>query len=111
MSGNGDYISREAAIELLSEPITMSMCLSTSECRDKIAQREMDLMRLKSIPAADVRENKRGHWITDEEAERLGDYMLAQCCSVCHACEWDCTESESFHFCPNCGADMRPKEE
>ena len=68
---------------------------------------------LDSLPAADVRENKRGHWITDEEAERLGDYMLAQCCSVCHACEWDCTESESFHFCPNCGADMRaepPKE-
>lgn len=49
------YISREVAEELLSEPITMSMCLSKGECLDRIAQREIDLRLIKSIPAADVR--------------------------------------------------------
>ena len=49
------YISLNTAVELLSEPITMSMCLSTAECLDKIAQRRIDLHLIKSIPAADVR--------------------------------------------------------
>lgn len=25
----------------------------------------------------------------------------------CGCCDWDCTESVSFNYCPNCGADMR----
>ncbi len=58
------------------------------------------------IPAADVRSVVRGHWITEEEAEEKGDYSLRDACSVCGHCDWDCTESASFNFCPNCGADM-----
>ena len=49
----------------------------------------------------------RGHWISTKEAEDMGDIMKEFTCSVCGCCEWDCTESESFNFCPNCGADMR----
>lgn len=62
---------------------------------------------------ADVRPAVRGHWIGTKEAEDMGDIMKAFTCSVCGCCAWDCTESESFNFCPNCGADMRepPKEE
>ena len=62
---------------------------------------------LQSIPAADVRPVVRGHWIGTKEAEEMGDIMKEFTCSVCGCCEWDCTESESFNFCPNCGADMR----
>lgn len=51
-----EYIEREAAIELLSQPITMSMCLSTEECHHKIAQQHIDRYLIENIPAADVRE-------------------------------------------------------
>ena len=50
-----EYIEREAAIELLSQPITMSMCLSTEECHNKIAQQRIDRYLIENIPAADVR--------------------------------------------------------
>ena len=50
-----------------------------------------------------------GHWVTKEEAEKMGDVTKAYTCSVCGHCDWDCTESEDFNFCPNCGADMRPE--
>lgn len=56
---------------------------------------------------ADVRPVIRGHWITAEEAEKIGDYSKRDTCSVCGHCDWDCTESAYFNFCPNCGADMR----
>lgn len=49
----------------------------------------------------------RGHWITEEEAEERSEQSLRDTCSVCGHCDWDCTESASFNFCPNCGADMR----
>ena len=55
---------------------------------------------------ADVRPVVRGHWITEEEAAEKGDYSLRDVCSVCGHCDWDCTESASFNFCPNCGTMM-----
>ena len=58
-----EYISREAGMELLSQPITMSMCLSVSECHNKNAQRRIDLDLIENLPAADVRENRRGMFI------------------------------------------------
>ena len=66
---------------------------------------------IEEIPAADVRPVVRGHWIGSKEAEEMGDIMKEFTCSVCGCCEWDCTESESFNFCPNCGADMRTETE
>lgn len=64
---------------------------------------------IRGFPAADVRPVVRGHWIGPKEAEDMGDIMKEFTCSACGCCEWDCTESESFNFCPNCGADMRPE--
>lgn len=49
------YIEREAAIELMSQPITMSLCLSVDECHHKIAQQRIDRYLIENIPAADVR--------------------------------------------------------
>lgn len=49
-----EYIEREAAEELLSQPITMSMCLTREECLAKRSQRDRDVALLHSIPAADV---------------------------------------------------------
>ena len=49
-----ECIKRETAIELLSQPITMSMCLSVEECHHKIAQQRIDRYLIENIPAADV---------------------------------------------------------
>ena len=61
---------------------------------------------LAKLRYADVRPVVRGHWITEEEAEAKGNYLLQNACSVCGHCDWDNTESKYFNFCPNCGAMM-----
>ena len=52
------------------------------------------------MPSAEP-ERKKGKWNTDKESPEYAT------CSVCGHCDWDCTESEYFNYCPNCGADMR----
>lgn len=56
------------------------------------------LEELKSIPAADVREVKRGRWVREDGLFR---------CSICYELYLD---KYGFHFCPNCGADMKGAE-
>lgn len=55
---------------------------------------------LLSADTADVVERKKGRWNTDKESPEYAT------CSVCGHCDWDCTESEYFKYCPNCGAQM-----
>lgn len=101
MTMENDYILRKAAIEKIRYQGIYGSGYSNEE-------RENDVVdMIESIPAADVRPVVRGHWIGTKEAEEMGDIMKEFTCSVCGCCEWDCTESESFNFCPNCGADMR----
>ena len=64
-----EYIEREAAIELLSQPITMSTCLSTDECHHKIAQQRIDRYLIENIPAADV--------LSRDEGIKLGAELAA----------------------------------
>lgn len=58
---------------------------------------------INAIPAADVRENKRGKWMYDDDVN-TGLYAICSCCkeSIYQAFE--------FYYCPNCGADMREFE-
>lgn len=65
-----------------------------------------DLDRLEELAKADAAPVRHGHWISADEASEMDRYDLAYCCSVCKQCNWDCTESEDFNFCPNCGARM-----
>ena len=95
------YISCEAAAQMLRKEAA-SKYLTPYDIGLFAAARAIE-----SFPAADVRPVVRGHWIGTKEAEEMGDIMKEFTCSVCGCCEWDCTESESFNFCPNCGADMR----
>jgi hypothetical protein len=64
---------------------------------------------LRSIPAADVRPVVRGKWI-DRDDDYYGWNMWA--CSACGE-EFVLTDGtpdmNEYHFCPNCGADMREK--
>lgn len=73
-----DYISRETAEKVFSQPVTMSMCLTLEECKQKNAQRQMDLFVIRGLPAADVVEVVRckdckysEHWYRDKRLCRL----------------------------------------
>ena len=56
-------------------------------------------------PTADVRENVHGEWI---ERCQLGDGYGA----TCNKCGKYCPlHTDDRNFCPNCGADMRTKNE
>lgn len=56
---------------------------------------------LDAIPAADVVERKSARW----KGAGLGDYY----CSLCNETYSIGAERvNDWHFCPNCGADMRP---
>ena len=84
-----EYIDREAAIKAVSE----------NDCEGYAT------WAVKSIPAADVREVKLGF-----NAKK--DYPSLFECSICG---WECwdtipCDTETFNFCPNCGADMREEQ-
>ena len=105
-----DYISREAAIGAVKKERDYTGKFTFEEEHAWAVGFQQGitfaLSDIAAIPAADVRPVVRGHWITEEEAVEKGDYSLRDACSVCGHCDWDCTESESFNYCPNCGAKM-----
>ena len=74
---------------------------------DELPETKAELLRMidyqETVDAEPVR---HGHWITEKEASERGEIWLWDCCSVCGHCDWDCTESEDFNYCPNCGAKM-----
>ena len=106
-----EYIEREAAIRVLSNPITMSMCVNIDECKDKRKQRETDLELIKSLTAADVQPVVHGEW-----KQTGGKYSRHKTidrrvltCSVCG--NFLCMEGVNAgrgdaNYCPNCGAKM-----
>lgn len=64
---------------------------------------------VQSVPAADVREVKKGKWIVLDECSNEGIY-----CPECHTKIFDFThkpKKKLSNFCPNCGADMREEIE
>lgn len=91
-----DYISREAAIKLFN--FAVLDCLGMEP-----TIRAGDIIKaLESIPAADVREVKRGKW--EDAMQSCHDSPHVKC-SVCGEYYW--RYFNKFNFCPNCGADMR----
>lgn len=73
---------------------------------------------IEDIPAADVRENKKGRWLTGNDNPRTYGRIRAMCgrCGAFALAEMvnaGSYKERLSNFCPNCGADMRepPKEE
>lgn len=85
MSGSGDYISRNAAIEAMYKD---------AEANPNHTFWTSQFEALMDIPAADVRPVVRGKWIINGWSIR------------CSECRYDMPFSVR-NFCPNCGADMR----
>ena len=62
---------------------------------------------LKQLPSAQP-ERKKGRWINaypDIEPNPMFMY------GICSVCGYEQAISDKLNFCPNCGADMRGKEE
>ena len=81
------YIECEAAIAETRKPR-----LTDAELRRRLA----------CIPAADVRPVVRGKWV--KYAPHNSDMMT---CSECEKYWLLDGDQYDYHFCPNCGADMR----
>ena len=96
-----EYIEREAAIETVFDPFTMSMCLSVAECVYMNRAREIIDKQLRAIPAADVAPVKRGRWTKNDN----GTWS----CERCHS--WIPEEQHYYaRFCLYCGARMNGGE-
>ena len=91
-----EYIDRQAAI--------VRACKQIKD--DSVAHDVKEA--IKSIPAADVVERKKGHWILRLPADQ--DNNATWECSVCHAGEVHVPIVE-VPFCWKCGADMRGEQD
>lgn len=104
-----EYIKKSDAEEYLSQPITMSTCLSVEECKTRRRQQEVDLLLLRSIPAADVQPVRHGRWVDTEPNKRDWDYRkngMAYYCSCClHRAGKE--KHKTYKYCPWCGAKMK----
>lgn len=112
-----DYISREAALEAMGSllrqhflcvPDSLAQAAATAGYMDGVKDADI---RLRSIPAADVRPVVRGKWklggygqISDATEKWYDKYLSGGFlyCSVCKG-----RTSVKFNFCPNCGAMMK----
>lgn len=64
--------------------------------------------RPKDCPLVEIEERKVGKWIYHEKSISTGFKDLREC-SCCHCYfRWEMPRNS---FCPNCGADMRGREE
>lgn len=100
----GDYISREAAIDVLCRIACGNVACGQENCTA--------YDNMKAIPAADVRHVTNGEWIGEDcsywRCYHSGARPVRRIryrCSVCGR-----TENWKEPFC-NCGADMRPSKE
>ena len=99
-----DYISR-ASIGLTDFEIILCQA---DENKYKSAL-VMLLDKIEKLPAADVRENKRGEW---EERKDLNDVYWE--CSVCGEAidtfDGESPYRQDWNYCPNCGSEMREED-
>lgn len=93
---SSDYISRKEAEKVFSQPVTMSMCLTLEECKQKNAQRQIDLFVIRGLPAADVRPIVRGKWIKCRK-----NYSKCSECGTAYSHPVDWTPDK---YCSECGA-------
>ena len=96
-----DYFSRDAAINAVYEAY---------------ADGESAYDALEKLPAADVRENKRGRWMTGNDNPRTFGRIRAMCgrCGAFALAEMvnaGSYKEQLSNFCPNCGADMREDDD
>lgn len=63
---------------------------------------------IEAIPAADVKPVVRGEWIKLNMHRGMEQFKCSVCMQECYVPT--CMEEPMYSFCPNCGAEMREKE-
>ena len=109
----GDYINREEAVEaimdsLKNDPFVVDADTSQDFVDGSEEQGKEDAALLLQIPAADVRENRRGKWI------KIGHLVRSYKCDQCgNFLDFDGVNEGigDANFCPVCGADMRVQDD
>lgn len=101
-----DLISRQAAIDALAD----MHCKSDEDGYVWIIRSDA-WARIDALPSAQP-ERKKGKWIYCEDEYGIDGYHCDKCGFFV---PWDYTHKfidfiKDYHFCPNCGADMRPTE-
>ena len=121
-----DLISRQAAIDTegLDEEIRCEICrnpMHTSRGCDgnctydeKLYEKIMQILdrRIKQLPSAQP-QRMRGKWTYGEDEYGIDGYHCDKCGFFV---PWDYTHKfinfiKDYHFCPNCGADMRGEQD
>ena len=67
---------------------------------------DLVLAIINHLPTIEAKPVVHAHWISEDEAEKLGHLEWSYGCSNCKEIFWDCTESFAFSYCPHCGAQM-----
>ena len=94
-----EYIDREAVHQALNKAPTGYWGSEGHLVYADDAHKQID-----AIPAANVREVKRGKW---EKTVGENGVTSAYRCSICG---FEDNRYALFNYCPNCGADMREQE-
>lgn len=102
-----ELIDRE---ELRKFPIRIDHYDKENGSLDFVLGIETVFEHIEYLPTIDAKPVVHAHWISEDEAERLGHFEWSYCCSNCKEIFWDCTESFAFSYCPCCGAQMDEKE-
>lgn len=106
---SSDCISRQAAIDAIHCDITI-----TGRQNAELVAATIGAFadRIKALPSAQP-QRMRGKWTYGEDEYGIDGYHCDKCGFFV---PWDYTHKfinfiKDYHFCPNCGADMRGEEE
>lgn len=99
----GDTISRQAALDAISCDITITGRRNAELVAETIGA---FVDRIKALPSAGP---KTGKWERHYSRPNVYADLLWHCseCGYRSSDNW----ADKFNFCPNCGADMRQREE
>ena len=106
-----DYIDREAAIARVKKQMNRELTFGPWAWNDRIAKVCYGIVieALERLPSADVKPVVHGEWVMS--ISRIADTLtikpVTHRCSVCGQELFSVTK---LNFCPNCGADMRGKD-
>lgn len=95
-----DLIDRQAAIDALSDEITITGVTNAIIVKDYVQRVKR---KLENLPSAQP-ERKSGKWVRGD-AEKL---TCSARCSICQNRVYE--ERSPYKFCPNCGAKMEGEQ-